>query len=81
MRMTLTLYDDVAELARQIANQRGLPMKQVINEALRTGLRAMENPPKLTPYRTHARHMGLQPGISLDNIQELLSQLEGEDAR
>jgi hypothetical protein len=81
MRTTLTLDDDVAELARKIARDRGLAMKQIVNEALRTGLRDMGSPPKLTRYRTRPYHMGLQPGISLDNIQELLSQIEGEDSR
>lgn len=81
MRTTLTLDDDVAELARKIAGDRGMPMKQVMNEALRAGLRDLSSPVKLTPYHTRSYDMGLRPGLSLDNIQELLTQIEGEDAR
>jgi len=81
MGTRVTLDDDVAELARRIAGQRGLTMKQVVNEALRTGLRNMGDPPKLTRFRVRPHHAGLQPGITLDNIQELLSQIEGDDSR
>jgi hypothetical protein len=81
MKTRVTLDGDVAQVAKRIATQRGVTMKQVVNEALRTVLRDTGNPPMLTPFRTHPCHMGLQPGISLDNIQELLSQIEGEDAR
>jgi len=81
MRTTLTLDDDVAERARKIADDRGVALKQVVNEALRAGLREMGKPRRLTPYRTRPHRMGLRPGISLDNIQELLAQVQGEDAR
>jgi hypothetical protein len=33
------------------------------------------------PYRTHAHKLGLKAGRNLDSIQELLAQVEGEDAR
>lgn len=81
MRITLTLDDDVAEWVRKIASDRGLPMKQVVNAALRVGLRDLNKPRRLKPYRQKTYRMGLRPGLSLDNIQELLSQIEGEDAR
>jgi len=32
-------------------------------------------------YRTKPRPMGLRRGLDLDNIQELLAQVEGQDAR
>jgi len=53
----------------------------VINEALRTGLNHLEKPTKRRPYRTKPHAMGLRKGYSLDNIQELLAQAEGEDFR
>ncbi|MDB6004906.1 MAG: hypothetical protein JWR15_1893 [Prosthecobacter sp.] len=30
-------------------------------------------------YEIHARPLGLKPGLSYDNIGELLAQVEGED--
>jgi hypothetical protein len=81
MRTTLTLDDDVAEKARAMAEKTRRPFKQVVNEAMRTGLQKMQTPPKPKQYHTQGHDMGLRAGLSLDNIQELLSQAEGENAR
>lgn len=74
MRTTLTLDDDLAERAKRLAARRGKSFKSVINEMLRFGLDLAENPPARR-YRTKARDLGLRPGVSLDNVQELLAQL------
>ena len=81
MRTTLTLDDDVLDKAKTVAAKFRKPFRQVVNEALRTGLKAVEDPPKTRPYRTRPHKMGLKTGRNLDNIQELLSQIEGEDHR
>jgi hypothetical protein len=81
MRTTLTLDEDVLDKARAVAGQLRVPFKNVINEALRLGLIEVEKPAKKRRYRTNPRPMGLRKGFSLDNIQELLSQSEGEGFR
>lgn len=81
MRTTLTLDADVADLAQAAAKTTGRAFKDIINDALRSGLPELQKPTVLPPYRTQPRHMGLRPGISLDNVQELLSRIEGENAR
>ncbi|MFO7875177.1 MAG: type II toxin-antitoxin system VapB family antitoxin [Desulfovermiculus sp.] len=81
MRTTIRIDDDVLEQARSIAAQRQISFKAVINEALRAGLKEVEKPALQRPYQTEAHPMGLRQGRSLDNIQELLAQIEGEDAR
>jgi len=81
MRTTLTLDDDVLEKARSVANRLNMPFRKVVNEALRAGLEAVELPAERRPYRTTPHEMGLKPGRNLDNIQELLAQIEGEDSR
>lgn len=53
----------------------------VINEALRAGLDHAEQPLKRRPYQTKPHAMGVRSGRNLDNIQELLAQIEGEDYR
>ena len=73
--------DDVLERARAVAGQLKLPFKKVVNEALRAGLKEVEKPAKKRPYRMIPHAMGLKKGLNLDNIQELLAQLEGEDFR
>lgn len=82
MRTTLTLDDDVAENAKQAAQQCHRPFKKIINQALRLGLVQIHKTSKPQHrYKTKSHFMGLKPGFSLDNVQELLSQLEGETRR
>lgn len=81
MRTTLTLDDDVIDKTRNIARKLGKPFKSVVNEALRLGLEQIEKPIKQRSYQTKPQAMGLRKGFSLDNIQELLAEIEGEDCR
>lgn len=81
MRTTITIDDDVLEHARALAAKLRTPFKTVINEALRAGLDHVERPAEQQPYKTRPHPMGLKSGRNLDNIQELISQIEGEDAR
>lgn len=81
MRTTISIDDDVLERARAIAARQGAPFKRVVNEALRAGLDQVVQPANCRPYKTRPRKMGLKPGRSLDNIQELLAQIEGENGR
>jgi predicted transcriptional regulator len=81
MRTTITLDDDVLEHARTLAAKLRTPFKTVINEALRSGLNHVEQPAEQKPYKTEPNAMGLKSGRHLDNIQELIAQIEGEDAR
>jgi hypothetical protein len=53
----------------------------IVNEALRAGLDQVEQPAKQRPYKTEPHSMGLRSGRNIENIQELLAQIEGEDAR
>jgi hypothetical protein len=81
MRTTLQIEDDVLEKARELAAEKGVPFKTVVNEALRSGLELAEKPAEKKAYRTEARDMGLRRGLSLDNVQDLLMQVEGEEFR
>jgi len=81
MRTTLTLDEDVAQRIKNLAAKLKKPFKVVLNEALRKGLDLVEKPQKRLSYRTIPHEMGLREGLSIDNIQELLAQVEGEDRR
>ena len=81
MRTTLTLEDDVMDRARAVAARLHEPFRKVVNEALRAGLKTVEAPAVSRPYRTQPQKLGLKPGLNFDNIQELLSQIEGEASR
>ena len=69
------------ERARAAASRLKRPFKTIVNEALRAGLDKVEHPAERRPYRTEPHKLGLKDGRSLDNIQALLAQTEGEDSR
>jgi hypothetical protein len=81
MRTTLSIDDDVIEKAKAAAAKRKLPFRTVINEALRAGLKTLATPRDALPYQTRPHKLGVKAGRNLDNIQELLAQVEGEDSR
>jgi hypothetical protein len=81
MRTTINIDNDVLERARAISTKLRTPFKTVINEALRAGLDHVQQPPKCGRYKTKPHAMGLKAGRNIDNIQELLAQIEGEDSR
>lgn len=81
MRTTVTLEKDVARLLKAKQAATGLSFKRVLNDALRAALGDRGRPPARKPYRTTPLAKGLRPGVSLDNVAELLAQVEGEDQR
>ena len=77
MRTTLTLEQDVRAKLELEMRRTGRSFKETVNEVLRLGLNAR---PRLKPARrfvVRPRPFGPPPGLSFDNVQELLDQLEG----
>lgn len=75
----MTLDTDVASRVKRDAARRELPVKILVNEALRLGLDALEQRSRMSkPYKTRAVAMGMRPGLNHDNIAELLTRAEGE---
>jgi hypothetical protein len=80
MRTTLTLDEDVAVLLERIRQARRATLKQVVNEALRQGLKQMAAPARRgAPYRTRTVSLGRCLVGDLDNVSETLALVEGED--
>jgi len=78
MRTTLTLDDDVAAKLRTEARRAGRPFRDVVNETLRRGLMARREASVAGDFRIDPRDLGdLRPGISLDNVSDLIEQIEG----
>ncbi len=81
MRTTLSIDDDVLDKARAVAAKLRRPFRAVVNDALRAGLGQVEQPARQRRYKTEPHAMGLRSGRNIDNVQELLAQIEGEDSR
>lgn len=80
MRTTLTLEDDVAVMVQRARKRMDATLKEVVNEALRRGLRDMEAPtrPEPTPFRTQSVDVGECLLPSIDCLGETLAAAEGE---
>jgi hypothetical protein len=82
VRTTLTLDDDVAARLKAEARRSGLPFRTVVNEHLRLGLAQRRTMQQAPPFVLKPHDFGgLRPGLSLDNVQELLDVIEGPDAK
>ena len=79
MRTTLTLDEDVAAKLRSEMRRTGQPLKQTVNECLRLGLRARQQPKPTKPFRV--RDIGFRSGFEYDCVWELLQRLEGPGYR
>jgi hypothetical protein len=78
VRTTLTLDEDVAAKLKSLARRTGRAFRDVVNETLRRGLADSRHPRARRAFRVEARDLGRRrPGLSLDNIGELLDQVEG----
>lgn len=79
MRTTLTLDPDVAADLKRRVRRTGKPFRQVVNDAVRAGLRAQDAPPP-RPYRlTPVSLGGPLPGVNLDKALQLAAALEDEE--
>ena len=79
MRTTLTLDDDVAAALERLRKSRNASLKDLINAALRRGLKDMSNRAKRRErFRTRAVALGQLRIAGLDNIGEALAIAEGE---
>jgi hypothetical protein len=78
VRTTLTLDDDVAAKLKSLSRRSGRAFREVVNDALRRGLARPSAAHPREPFTVKPRDLGrLRPGLSLDNIGELLEQVEG----
>lgn len=80
MRTTLSLDDDVARLLEKETRRTGASFKEVVNRFLRLGLMAATRPPK-KPFVVTPRKLGLPSGLSYDNVEQLLDEIEGPARR
>jgi hypothetical protein len=80
MRTTLTIDDDLMKALKDAAHRAGIPLKQLVNRALRRGLDSLEGSAAGQPYHCPTFAMG-EPvaGWNLDKALALADELENEE--
>ena len=82
MRTTITLDDDVAASLERLRQGRRMKFKELINLALREGLKQLCAPAKKrSSYRTRSVDLGRCLPGHVDNVAETLAVAEGESYR
>ena len=76
MRTTVTLDPDVESMLRKEVRRRGKPFKQVLNNAIRVGLRNMKRPDE--PFEPLTFDMG-KPRVDLTEAASLATELEDDE--
>ena len=80
IRTTVTLDEDVIERVKAESRSRGVSFRDTLNELVRKGLNA-QVPAAKEPFRVKPFTRGLSQEFNYDDIEGLISQLEGEDHR
>jgi hypothetical protein len=79
MRTTVTFDDDVAVQVEHLRRARRSSMRDIVNEAMRLGLSAMEEPPReRTLFRTRTFDCGEPLLPNIDNTAEVLALIEDD---
>jgi hypothetical protein len=80
MRTTLTLERDVAEGLKMEIRRTGKSLKATVNEALRLGLALRGKPVQASRFKVEPHAFGLRPGIDPDRLNQLVDELDTEEA-
>ena len=78
MRTTLTIDDDLAGLLKRRARALGVPFKEAVNRAIRSGLGEAARPRRDAAPKTIPHSFGFRPGIDPDKLNQLADELESE---
>lgn len=81
MRTTLTLESDVARRVEQEMRRTGKGLKATVNEALRRGLSMSAQVQAVPRFTVRAHSFGFRPGTDLDRMNQLVDELEADEAR
>lgn len=79
MRTTLTIDDHLLAELKERAHREGVPLKAMVNRALRSGLEAMRRPARKRPHRQRTYAMGAPRLPSLDKGLAIAAALEDEE--
>ena len=77
MRTTVTLDPDVERLLKLAMHRERKSFKQVLNEAIRTGLKP-SSPRRKEKFTVRSSPLGLRPGFDSAGFNKLADEMEAE---
>jgi hypothetical protein len=81
IRTTVSLDEDVLERVREVSKQRGTSFKETLNGLIREGLISAQSKPDRSAFRIVPSPVGLRPGLSYDDVEQLIEYGEGASHR
>ncbi len=78
IRTTVTLDDDVFSRLKEASMSKGVPFRQMLNDAIRSGLLASTSNPSRQRFEVKPARLGVFPGVNLDNIAAAIEAAEGD---
>ena len=78
MRTTITLDPDVERLLRAVVRERGVSLKQALNEAARAGL-APRRGPRRRRFVQRTFALGAEPAFRWDKAMAVADAIEDEE--
>jgi hypothetical protein len=75
-RTTVTLDPDVEQLLRDAMHRRRKSFKEVLNQAIRSGLADLSASAPEKPFKVRARPMGLRAGVDPARLNQLADEME-----
>ena len=79
MRTTLTIDDFIMRELKEEAHRSGKPLKVVVNDVLREGLKQKKDPIPSTPYKCKSFSLGNPSRINLDKALGIADLLEDKE--
>ena len=79
MRITLEIENYVMDELKKEAHRTGKPVKTVINDLLREGLKRKKDPEPPKPYKCKSFSLGTPSRINLDKAIEIAGSLEDKE--
>lgn len=79
MRTTLTVEDHLMRSLRDAAFKHGVPLKTIVDRALRAGLEALERPEVTSPFVPTTVAMGHPQGVDLNKALAVAAVLEDDE--
>ncbi len=77
MRTTITLDPDVEQMLKNALRERDVTFKEVVNDAIRAGLKGPTG--KRTRFRQRTFALGTRKNFSWDKALEMASAIEDEE--